>query len=83
MTKALTPPLATKRVFRVTACFIDRPTILIEATSHAEAIELAKHIGGCYFEWSEYDSDWEIEGAESVEDFDPDRLAPAEAYDSL
>ena len=74
--------MAAKRVYRVTAESIDYFTILVEATSDDEAMDLAESIGPEYFTMN-HRGEWQIAEAEAVTDYDPSDVAPPEAYDSL
>jgi hypothetical protein len=83
MTQVVTPPPATKRVFRVRARSTEALWILVEAHSAEEAMKLAKNIDAGYFDADWGNTDWEIDGAELATDYDPHEVAPPEAYDSL
>jgi hypothetical protein len=83
MNHVITPPSATKRVFRVNVRSVDSLWILVEADTVSEATNLAENIDAGFFNADWDNTDWQIVGVEVATEYHPDQVAPPEAYNSL
>jgi hypothetical protein len=82
MNQSFSKASAENQVYQVTVRSVEYFMILVEASSEREARELANHISCGYFHPC-WDSEWDIENAGLVDDYNPELLAPSDAYESL